>query len=127
MARKSRGWWLVVLGCCLPDAAAHTATASEPLYVLQVNDPDPTAPTSQPAGRWYHWLGVDPAVTHLETGVAVDAGPFAGRGQRIDVQEPAPVAAVQVKIKRIGRQERSSGRPAPPGAATTWATAKACR
>ncbi|NOX53965.1 MAG: hypothetical protein GXP27_05895, partial [Planctomycetes bacterium] len=53
--------------------------------------------------RWYHWTGVDPAVTHLETGLAVDAHRFAGRGQRIDLTTDAPIMAVQVKVKRIGR------------------------
>lgn len=77
------------------------ATGGE-LFILQANDVDPTAPTSQPTGRWYHWLGVDSAVTHLEAAVAVDAGSFAGRGQRIDVRQPARLAAAQVKIKRIG-------------------------
>ena len=87
------------------DAASRLANAGEngATYILQANDVDPTAPTSQPEGRWYHWLGCDPAVTHLETGIAVDAGQFAGRGQRIDVQWQAPIVAVQVKIKRIGQ------------------------
>jgi hypothetical protein len=80
----------------------HGATGGA-LFILQANDVDPTAPTSQPNGRWYHWLGVDPVVTHLETGVAVDSGVFAGRGQRIDVRQPAKLAAAQVKIKRIGK------------------------
>ena len=52
------------------SACAWAAPAAAPWYVLQANDPDPTSPTSQPAGRWYHWLGCDPAVTHLETGLA---------------------------------------------------------
>lgn len=99
MFRRWLGWWLVVLW----SWAAGAGAGQRPLYVLQANDPDPTSPTSQPASRWYHWLGADPAVTHLETGLAIDAGPLAGRGQRIDVAQRAPITAVQVKIKRIGR------------------------
>ena len=99
MAAMSRWVLAVVLFCAI--AAACQAMGVEP-FILQSNDVDPTAPTSQPIGRWYHWLGADPAVTHLETGVAVDAGAYAGRGQRIDVRQPAPLAAVQVKVKRIG-------------------------
>lgn len=89
----------------LLSVAPHVANAAETgaTYILQANDVDPTAPTSQPEGRWYHWLGCDPAVTHLETGIAVDAGQFSGRGQRIDVQRSAPIVAVQVKIKKIGQ------------------------
>jgi hypothetical protein len=85
-------------GCGLACGAT-----TDGLFILQANDIDPTAPTSQPTGRWYHWLGVDPAVTHLETAVAVDAESYAGRGQRIDVRRPAPLTAVQLKVKRIGR------------------------
>ena len=85
------------------SAYGWAAPAATPLYVLQANDPDPTAPTSQPGGRWYHWLGCDPAVTHLETGLAIDAAAMAGRGQRIGVTGAAPVAAIQVKLKRIGQ------------------------
>lgn len=96
MLRSMAAFFLLVVA-----AAAHGA-ASQDLYILQVNDVDPTAPTSQPNGRWYHWIGADPAVTHLETAVAVDAATYAGRGQRIEVRRPAPLAAVQVKIKRIG-------------------------
>ena len=62
----------LTFGCLIVAAAS-------PLYVLQSNDVDPSAPTSQPNGRWYHWIGVDPVVTHLETGIAVDAGSYAGR------------------------------------------------
>jgi hypothetical protein len=86
--------------------AGAPASGGDPLaglFILQANEPDPTAPTSQPTGRWYHWLGCDPAVTHLETGIAVDAGQFAGRGQRFTLREPAGVAALEVKIKRIGQ------------------------
>ena len=84
-------------------ACAGAAPAARPLYILQANDLDPTAPSSQPAGRWYHWLGCDPAVTHLETGLAIDSAAMAGRGQRIELAVAAPVAAIQVKLKRIGR------------------------
>ena len=83
-------------------AAVTQAAASDGLYVLQANDCDPTAPTSQPIHRMYHWLGADPAVTHLEAAVAVDSADYAGRGERIDVRGTAPLAALQVKIKRIG-------------------------
>lgn len=93
----------VVTFFLLVVAVVAQGATSEGLHILQANDLDPTAPTSQPNGRWYHWLGVDPAVTHLETAVAVDAKTFAGRGQRIDVPRPATLAAVQVKVKRIGR------------------------
>jgi hypothetical protein len=73
------------------------------LYILQSNDFDPTDVSSQPRGRFYHWLGADAVVTHLETGLAVDSLEFAGRGQRIDVRERSPITAVQVKMKRLGR------------------------
>ena len=86
--------WFGICSACVGAA---------PLYILQANDPDPTSPTSQPAGRWYHWLGCDPAVTHLETGLAVDAAAMAGRGQRIRLASAAAVAAIQVKVKRIGQ------------------------
>ena len=85
------------------SAWAWAASVTPPLYILQANDQDPTAPTSQPSGRWYHWLGCDPAVTHLETGLAIDSAAMAGRGQRIRLAAAAPVAAIQVKVKRIGR------------------------
>lgn len=93
--------WMALLWCAALSPAVGGDGPS--LYVLQVNAPDPTAPSSQPGGRWYHWLGVDPAVTHLETGFAIDADRFAGRGQRIEVRTKAPVTAVQVKVKRIGQ------------------------
>lgn len=92
----------IVVSFLLVVAGAAPGAASDELLILQANDIDPTAPTSQPNGRWYHWIGADPAVTHLETAVAVDAGAYASRGQRIDVRQAAPLAAVQVKIKRIG-------------------------
>lgn len=88
--------------CFLLSAAVVRGAATEGLWIVQSNDVDPTAPTSQPHGRWYHWIGADPAVTHLETAVAVDAGEYSGQGQRIDVRSTASLAAVQVKIKRIG-------------------------
>src|SRR5512135_407876 len=94
--------WLTLALLLGIAGTAHSATREE-LFILQANDVDPSAPTSQPTGRWYHWLGVDPAVTHLETAVAVDAAAYAGRGQRIEVRQPAKLAAAQVKIKRIGR------------------------
>ncbi len=94
--------WLTLVFLLGIAGTAHGATSGE-LFILQANDIDPTAPTSQPAGRWYHWMGADPVVTHLETAVAVDAGSYAGRGQRIEVRQPAKLAAAQVKIKRIGR------------------------
>lgn len=78
------------------------AAGDEPLYVAQSSDVDPTSPTSQPGGRWYHWSGADAAVTHLETGLAVDSGEFAGRGQQIDVVADVPITAIQIKLKRIG-------------------------
>ncbi len=105
-------------------ACAWAAPAAGPLYILQANDLDLTAPSSQPVGRWYHWLGCDPAVTHLETGLAIDSAAMAGRGQRIELAAAAPVAAIQVKLKRIGRPVRSAGRRARPGGATTWAEVK---
>jgi hypothetical protein len=85
------------------SAYVWAVSATAPLYILQANDLDPTAPTSQPAGRWYHWLGCDPAVTHLETGLAIDSAAMAGRGQRIRLATAAHVAAIQVKVKRIGQ------------------------
>ena len=91
---------MVTLFLLVGAAVAHGAK-SEGLYILQANDIDPSAPSSQPNGRWYHWIGADPAVTHLETAVAVDAGAYAGRGQRIDVLRPAPLAAVQVKVSPL--------------------------
>ncbi|MBI5394247.1 MAG: hypothetical protein HZA91_03025 [Verrucomicrobia bacterium] len=94
--------WLTIAFLLGIAGVAQGATSGK-LLILQANDIDPSAPTSQPTGRWYHWMGVDSAVTHLETAVAVDAGSFAGRGQRIDVRQPAKLAAAQVKIKRIGR------------------------
>lgn len=93
---------LVALFLLVVAQVAQSA-ADEGLFILQANDVDPTAPTSQPAGRWYHWIGADPAVTHLETAVAVDSGAYTGRGQRIEIQRTAALAAAQVKIKRIGR------------------------
>ena len=93
----------IVIFCLLGVAVIARGAAREELYILQANDIDPTAPTSQPNGRWYHWRGAFPAVTLLERAVAVDAGDCAGRGQRIDVRRAAPLAAVQVKVKRIGR------------------------
>ena len=99
--RRLLSWcWLVGIGAA--SFAGRAAEPTSPLYISQSNDADPTAPTSQPGGRWYHWLGSDPAVTHLETGLAVDAQKFAGRGQRIALRHPVPVVAVQVKVKRIG-------------------------
>ncbi|MCX7429280.1 MAG: hypothetical protein NTW96_27105 [Planctomycetia bacterium] len=92
--------WVVLVA--LGSLWAPAAGAAEPLYVFASNDMDPTMPTSQPEARWYHWLGTDPAVTHLETGLAIDAGEHADRGQRIEVTADAPIAAVQVKMKRIG-------------------------
>jgi hypothetical protein len=89
---------LTVTPRCFAETANH-----DKLYILQANDIDPTSPTSQPEGRWYHWLGCDPAITHLETGIAIDSGQYAGRGQRITVGQPSPIHAVQVKIKRIGQ------------------------
>jgi hypothetical protein len=90
---------LVVLAILYTGAVA----GETPQYVVQSNDMDPTMPTSQPGGRWYHWLGTDPAITHLETGMAIDADQFGGRGQRIDVAADVPICAVQVKMKRIGQ------------------------
>ena len=76
--RRLLSWcWLVGIGAA--SFAGRAAEPTSPLYISQSNDADPTAPTSQPGGRWYHWLGSDPAVTHLETGLAVDAQKFAGR------------------------------------------------
>ena len=59
MAAMSRWVLAVVLFCAI--AAACQAMGVEP-FILQSNDVDPTAPTSQPIGRWYHWLGADPAI-----------------------------------------------------------------
>ena len=59
-------------------AAWAAAAPGGDLYILQDNDVDPTAPSSQVGGRWYHWMGVDPVVTHLETGMAIDAGAYRG-------------------------------------------------
>ena len=95
--------WLLTTVLLLGAAGALAAGPGVKGFILQANDVDPTAPTSQPNGRWYHWLGADPAVTHLETAIAVDWDRYAGRGQRIDVAEGAPLSALQVKIKRIGR------------------------
>jgi len=81
----------------------HVVLSSEPGSILQSNDIDPTMPSSQPGGRWYHWLSSDPAITHLETGLAIDSDRFAGRGQRIDLMTDTPITAVQVKMKRIGK------------------------
>ncbi|NUQ65810.1 MAG: hypothetical protein HUU20_25375, partial [Pirellulales bacterium] len=94
--------------------AAGKTPAEEPLFVVQSNDIDPTTPSSQAGNRWYHWIGVDPVVSHLETGLAIDSDQFAGRGQRMDVQTDAPISAVQLKVKRIGnpgplRWEMGSG------------------
>ena len=89
-----------LLAALLLGAAA--VAGGEPLYVAQSNDVDPTSPSSQVGTRWYHWLGVDPAVTHLETGLAVDAAEYAGRGQQIDATADAPITALQIKVKRIG-------------------------
>jgi len=87
---------------CWVVLASVGVASDEPLYVAQSNDMDPTLPTSQPGGRWYHWLSTDPAVTHLETGLAIDSDEFAGRGQRIDMAVDVPISAVQIKMKRIG-------------------------
>ncbi|MFH1268494.1 MAG: hypothetical protein ABIK89_22455 [Planctomycetota bacterium] len=94
-----------LLGTALLAAVLLEATAlaaEGPLYVLQSNDVDPTSPSSQVGTRWYHWSGCDSAITHLETGLAVDAAEFSGRGQRIDVAADAPSTAIQIKVKRIG-------------------------
>jgi hypothetical protein len=93
--------------CCLAAglmgvAAWAAAVPGGELYILQDNDVDPTAPSSQVGGRWYHWMGVDPVVTHLETGMAIDAGAYRGVGQRIDVPRPAALWAIEIKLKRIG-------------------------
>ncbi len=53
MARMSRP---VVTLFLLVVAGVAQGTASDGLLILQTNDVDPTAPTSQPNGRWYHWL-----------------------------------------------------------------------
>lgn len=110
----------VFFSVLLPASVTGSLASDSPAgrYILQTNDIDPTAPTSQPGGRWYHWIGVDPAVTHLETAVAIDGGNFAQRGQRITVRRPAPVVAVQVKIKRIGNPGRLQWQ-----AGTTWGAA----
>ena len=87
---------------CLHALLLAPGAEAGALSVLQSNDVDPTTPSSQPGGRWYHWIGTDAAVTHLETGLAIDAGRHAGRGQRIAVAADAPAVAVQIKLKRIG-------------------------
>ena len=104
MVRASRWFCLSLLWGW--SACAWAASVTPPLYILQANDQDPTAPTSQPSGRWYHWLGCDPAVTHLETGLAIDSAAMAGRGQRIRLAAAAPVAAIQVKLET----DRAAGR-----------------
>ena len=113
MVRRAR-WFCLCLFWGWP-AWSWAASNTPPLYILQANDQDPTSPTSQPSGRWYHWLGCDPAVTHLETGLAIDSAALAGLGQRIRLATAAPVAAIQVKVKRIGQPGRLCW-----GAGTAW-------